>query len=117
MWLLCLFPRLSGPALFLDARSSRSCERDRGHHGKFRDAENGFNWTRVKFVTNASNGPKPFTFRNCGVANAHSPATSYMAAYFGPSPIATKRRAESQPGQASNWGRCVSSYQALKAAS
>src|SRR5258705_6664827 len=40
-----------------------------------------------------------------------------MAAYLGPSPIATNRRAESQPGQASRSGKCVSSYQALKAAS
>src|SRR5258708_5169275 len=40
-----------------------------------------------------------------------------MAAYLGPSPIETNRRAESQPGHASRSGKCVSSYQALNAAS
>src|SRR4029077_17962232 len=39
-----------------------------------------------------------------------------MAAYLGPSPIETNRRADSQPGHASSWGKCVFSCQALKAA-
>src|ERR1700704_2751637 len=81
------------------------------------DPGNGFNWIRVKFFTNGSNGPKPLTFMNCGVSNAHWPATSYIAAYRGPAPIDTKRLADSQPGQARSSGKCVSSYQVLKAAS
>src|SRR5882724_6879035 len=102
---------------FLDARSSPV--REGAHHSKFEQCASGtgFSWMRVKFFTWDSNGPKPLTFRNSGVSNAHRPATSYIAAYLGPSPIETNRRAESQPGHASRSGKCLSVYQALKAAS